>query len=78
MFPIQEGTQELMLQGVLHARRIESIYGGLRWLDIRRYGIEVVHNVEEGQDMILAPGDPRRVIQIPESLRTAGLQANPQ
>ncbi len=78
VFDIEEGTQELMLQAVLHARRIETIFGGLRWLDIRRYGIEVVHHVDGGNPMTLPAGDPRRVIQIPESVVAAGMEANPK
>src|SRR3712207_6574909 len=78
-FEIETGTQEKMLQGVLHARRIETMYSGLRWLDIRRYGIEVIHNVDgEVENQITLPaGDLRRVIQIPQSVTTAGMMPNP-
>ena len=68
----------MMLQAVLHARRIETIFSGLRWLDIRRFGIEVVHNVTDKEPITLAPDDLRRVIQIPESVQKAGLQGNPK
>ncbi|MGI6074126.1 MAG: RagB/SusD family nutrient uptake outer membrane protein [Fermentimonas sp.] len=77
-FPIEEGTQEMMLQGLLHARRIETMHSGLRWLDIRRYGIEVIHNVDGGEPMTLAPDDLRRVIQIPAAVVSAGLTPNPR
>lgn len=77
-FEIEAGTQEMMLQAVLHARRIETMFSGLRWLDIRRYGIEVTHNVDEGDPIVLKAGDLRRVIQIPQSVVAAGLPANPK
>lgn len=77
-FPVETGTQEKMLQAVLHARRIETIFSGLRWLDIRRFGIEVIHNVEEKEAVVLPPGDPRRVIQLPQAVTAAGLPANPR
>lgn len=77
-FTVEAGTQERMLQGVLHARRIETMYSGLRWLDIRRYGIEVIHNVDEGTPMTLAHDDLRRVIQIPKAVISAGLPPNPR
>lgn len=77
-FDIEPGNQEMMLQAVLHARRIETIFSGLRWLDIRRFGIEVVHNVTDKEPITLAPDDLRRVIQIPESVQKAGLQGNPK
>ena len=67
-----------MLQGVLHARRIETIFSGLRWLDIRRFGIEVIHNVEDKDDIRLPAGDLRRVIQLPQAVTAAGLPANPR
>lgn len=78
VYEIEEGKQELMLQGVLHARRIETMYSGLRWLDIRRYGIEVIHNRDEREPIKLPAGDPRRTIQLPARVIGAGLPANPR
>ena len=38
-----EGSlQESMIHAVLNAKRIENLFNGLRWLDIKRYGIEIV------------------------------------
>lgn len=76
-FSVADDSQEMMLQAVLHARKIETLFSGLRWLDIRRFGIEVVHNVANGTPIVLPVNDRRRTIQIPESVVTAGLQANP-
>lgn len=78
VYEIEEGKQELMLQGVLHARRIETMYSGLRWLDIRRYGIEVIHNRDEREPIKLPAGDLRRTIQLPARVIGAGLPANPR
>ena len=78
VFPIEDSTQEKMLQAVLHARRIETVFSGLRWLDIRRFGIEVIHNMEEMDPLTLPAGDLRRVIQLPKAVTAAGLPANPQ
>lgn len=77
-FPVEDGVQEKMLQAVLHARRIETVFSGLRWLDIRRFGIEVIHNVEEKEPVVLPAGDLRRVIQLPQAVTAAGLPANPR
>ena len=53
----QEGsTQEAMLQCVLGFRRIETLQTGLRWFDIKRYGIEIVRRV------IAADGTPDKVV----------------
>ena len=77
-FDIENGVQEKMLQGLLHARRIETMHSGLRWLDIRRFGIEVVHNVDGEEPITLGVDDLRRVIQIPAAVISAGLTANPR
>lgn len=77
-FGIEAGTQEAMLQCVLHTRRIETLFSGQRWLDIRRYNIEVVHNRAEQEPIVLKPGDPRYVIQIPDAVIAAGMEPNPE
>lgn len=77
-FVIESGTQEMMLQAVLHVRRIEDIWGGLRWLHLRRFGIEVEHNIDEDNSIKLSATDLRRVIQLPKSVISAGLPANPR
>lgn len=81
----EEGsTQECMLQCVLGFRRIETAQVGLRWFDIKRYGIEIPRRVmgadgnpEEVTDW-LTTNDPRRAVQIPLKVRQAGLEANPR
>lgn len=85
-FPIDaEGSiQENMLQCMLGFRRIETMHTGMRWFDVRRYGIEIVRRVidESGQPSrrtdFLSKTDPRRVHQIPLKVRDAGLQENPR
>lgn len=77
-FTITSTDQEMMLHGVLHARRLETLFLGVRWLDIRRYDIEVIHNIDEENPIILPAGDLRRVHQIPESVVSAGMKPNPR
>ncbi len=78
------GMKEAMLQCALGFRRIETLQTGLRWYDVKRYGIEIVRRIinadglpEERTD-ILKVDDPRRAIQIPLKVRTAGLKQNPR
>ena len=78
------GLAESMLQMVLHLRRIETLGQGLRWFDVKRYGIEIYRratntdgNVQSESDQLLV-GDPRRAMQIPLKVRDAGLEANPR
>ncbi len=77
-FTIAQGAQENLIQCILHLRRIETAHDGLRWSDLKRYGIEISHN-REGQaaDMLLKD-DPRRAVQLPQDVIEAGLQANPR
>ena len=77
-------TQENMLQAVLTFRRIETMHLGLRWFDIKRYGIEIprrVMNAEgkpERQLDFLKKDDPRRALQLPIKVIMAGLEGNPR
>ena len=62
----------------LHFRRIETLHDGLRWLDLKRYGIEITH--KRGTEPIrkLVWNDDRRAIQIPQDVRMAGMTENPR
>ena len=77
-------TKEAMLQCVLGFRRIETLQTGLRWYDIKRYGIEIVRREinSAGEPVklldILKTDDPRRAIQIPFKVRAAGVTPNPR
>ena len=80
-----EGSvQESMLQMVLHMRRIETLGQGLRWFDIKRYGIEIWRRSTNAEGKvakqldILPANDLRRAVQIPLKVRDAGLEANPR
>jgi hypothetical protein len=59
-------------------RRIETIHEGLRFQDIKRYGIEISHNREGLENDVLTLDDPRRAIQLPQDVISAGLEANPR
>lgn len=68
--------QNKWLNCVLHLRRIETIHQGLRWFDIKRYGIEVRHKQGMSPEMILKWDDPRRAIEIPPTVIEAGMAPN--
>lgn len=64
---------------VLHFRRIETLHDGMRWFDIKRYGIELTHEI--GYPVVtntLVWNDDRRAIQLPQEAILAGQQANPR
>lgn len=77
-FTVAEGDQMEVIQCILHLRRIETIHEGLRWQDIKRYGIEIAHNRDKQSDDVLKIDDPRRAIQLPQDVINAGLEANPR
>lgn len=77
-------TQENMLQAVLTFRRTETMHMGLRWFDIKRYGIEIprrvmnAKGVPEKKKGFLKKDDPRRALQLPNKVIEAGLEKNPR
>ena len=81
----EEGSeQENLLQLILAVRRYETLHLGLRWFDIKRWGIEIPRRTMDGDgtplkitDWLLVD-DPRRAIQIPQKVREAGYQPNPR
>ena len=85
-FTVTAGEQENLIHAVLHARRVVTLHEGLRWQDIKRYGIEIYRRDVDG---ILGDGnisvydtmkkdDPRRAIQLPQYVISAGITANPR
>ena len=77
-FTVNEGDQEAIIQCILHLKRCEAIHEGDRWMDIKRYGIEISHE-REGMDAdVLKVNDPRRAIQLPLDVIVAGLKSNPR
>ena len=79
-----------MLQCVLQFKRIENLAQGLRWFDIKRYGIEIWRRTLKSDsaspvgysparlDDVLTVDDPRRAVQLPQEVILAGLEGNPR
>lgn len=77
-FTIEKGKQENFFYCVLHFRRCETLHEGLRWFDIKRFGIEVIHPVYGEKEDVLTKDDLRRAVQIPADVVSAGMQPNPR
>lgn len=80
-----EGSvQETMLQCMLTFRRIETLTYGMRWFDVKRYGIEIPRRLlnadgePESKTDWLAKDDVRRAFQLPATVLSAGLKPNPR
>ena len=90
LYPQEMGFEKVLtgddlsvLDCILHFRRIETVHEGMRWFDIKRYGIKVIHHYRDAhEDEIhtdsLTWDDPRRVLQIPDNVIQAGYPANRQ
>ena len=77
-FALEAGLQTNLLKAVIHARRIETVHEGERWQDIKRFGIEISHNIENESPIVLKAHDLRKAVQIPASVVEAGMQPNPR
>ena len=80
---VEGSVQESLLQCMLNFRRIETVHQGLRWMDIRRYNVEIPRRLigvngrpSKNLDW-LEKDDPRQVVQIPQSIRESGVAGNP-
>jgi hypothetical protein len=86
----EDGEMGNFLACLLHFRRIETIHDGLRWFDIKRFGIEIYRRdvdvtggsgkdadaTKEVKDKLVLD-DYRRAMQIPYKILIAGMQPNP-
>ncbi|MDR2361412.1 MAG: RagB/SusD family nutrient uptake outer membrane protein [Prevotellaceae bacterium] len=82
-FTIEAGKQEKFIHFLLYIRRHETIHMGMRWFDVKRYGITVTRRTIENGEItvtknVLAPRDPRCAIQIPSDVIAAGFTPNPR
>ena len=82
-FPIVDQTQENLIHCVLHARRLLTLHEGLRWFDVKRYGIVVNRRFISNSGRVsltdeLKTDDLRRAIQIPSDVISAGMKPNPR
>ncbi len=73
---VLSNDQLAVIRCALHFRRLEGIHTGLRWHDIKRYGIEIEHY--QGTDPVrkLVWNDDRRAIQLPQEVINAGMAPN--
>jgi SusD family. len=70
-------NQKPFLDCVLHFRRLERLFEGHRWFDLKRYGIDIKRYIgREKTEVTLTYDDPRRAIQIPKDVEGAGLEPN--
>lgn len=66
------------VNAVLILKRTIFYNEGLRWFDIKRHNVEVIHKDIENNPYVLTKTDLRRQIQIPEAAQIHGIEANPR
>ncbi|MDR1092034.1 MAG: RagB/SusD family nutrient uptake outer membrane protein [Prevotella sp.] len=84
---IADGSkQESFIHCLLYMRRHEFIHEGMRWFDVKRWGIEIYRRTVNADgrsihmpvDDKLTVRDNRRAIQLPQDVITAGITPNPR
>lgn len=66
-----------VLQCVQHFRRIVTVHNGMRFFDIKRLGLEITHVIgKDSRTETLTMLDPRKALQIPNEVISAGLEPN--
>jgi len=78
-----DGYQENLLHCLLHMRRVLTLHEGLRWYDVKRYGIVIYRRTYDRTNTMtvsdeLTVNDPRRAIQLPYNVLVAGMAPNPR
>ena len=63
---------------VLHFRRLETLHDGMRWFDIKRYGIELTHEIGNPvKTKHLVWNDDRKAIQLPATVISNDVKQTP-
>lgn len=70
--------QIALMLTLLNTRQMEYMHEGMRWFDVLRYKIPIHHTDMNGAMKSLLPTDLRRLWQIPETAKLAGLELNPR
>ncbi|WP_109852311.1 RagB/SusD family nutrient uptake outer membrane protein [Aquimarina sp. AU58] len=72
-------TEKLaLINGIVEYRRREFQNEGLRWFDIKRFNLSVIHEDFFDNESILTKTDNRKQLQIPVDAQSFGLQPNPR
>lgn len=72
--------QAAFVQCAVELRRVEFVMEGMRWFDVKRFGIEIVHYPYgmPSQKDVLVKRDLRRAVQVPSDAIAYGLTPNPR
>lgn len=71
-------SQASFVKGIAELRRREFYSEGVRWFDIKRFHIPVTHSFANQNDKVLESNDNRRLLQIPSTAISFGVEKNPR
>lgn len=68
-----------IIKTILDFKRVDYMFEGIRWFDILRYNLPVVHRTSDlTSTYTLGPNSPMRVFQIPQEAEMSGIERNPR
>jgi len=70
--------EEALVKCVLDFKRANFLHEGLRWFDIIRHNLGVIHRTADNRTLTLGPNDPMRILQIPQEAQRSGIELNPR
>jgi hypothetical protein len=59
-------------------KKAEFVHEGMRWLDILRHKLPVVHADADGAEFTLKADDNRKLWQVPSEVTLSGVEQNPR
>jgi len=78
----EDDGEKALIETILQFKQLAFITEGMRWLDILRHRIPVVHNFIDfdGTETfeILGPDDNRRMFQLPNEVKLSNIELNPR
>jgi hypothetical protein len=68
-----------LVDAVLDFKRREFLFEGMRYFDILRHRLTVIHETKDRREKyVLGPNDLRRTLQLPQEVRMSGMEQNPR
>lgn len=81
-YPAITDPKEALIKAILDIKKSQFLQEGIRWFDILRRKITVVHNNYDATGLEtfaeLKADDPRRIFQLPLEVKLSGLELNPR
>ncbi|MCC9070695.1 RagB/SusD family nutrient uptake outer membrane protein [Flavobacterium sp. F-65] len=71
-------VQTSYIKAIAETKRRDFLHEGIRWFDVKRFNIEVKHEIFNRPTNILVKNDKRRALQIPLSASSNGVEKNPR